>query len=92
MKLEDLLEIETRKYYRGFGVSKEKLLFEEELKDLEITYDSLIRDSEKKIEGMTPSLLVLMQRFLDYHSDLQNIQRKREILLEKINPETHEGE
>lgn len=77
-------EIEKRKYYEGFGVRKEKEMFEEELKDIEGAYRSSLKDIHKKVDDTLPLLLFYMEEFVCLHKANEEVNGKLVAFLEKM--------
>ena len=86
--------IDRQKYYEGFNVGREKQMFKEELKDLEIVYKTALKNYAKEVEDVLPSLLHYMEKFLVVHKQNEAIREKLDNLLEKTGrgSEDNEGE
>ena len=65
-------------------------MFEEELKDIELTYKNTLVDLQKKVEHCLPPLLHYMEEFLNLHKQNEAIREKLDGLLEKLGRETQE--
>lgn len=75
--------IDRQKYYEGFNVGREKVMFQQELKDLETVYKTALENYAKEVEDVLPSLLHYMEKFLTLHKQNEAIRDKLEDLLEK---------
>jgi hypothetical protein len=87
-----LQDIDTRKYYEGFRVGREKKMFEEELKDIELTYKGTLIHLHKQLEDCLPSLLHYMEEFLTLHKQNEEVRDKLEALLAKTGRENEEDD
>lgn len=82
-KLKLLREIDRRAYFEGFKVGRERQMFEEELKDLELVYKSTLNQVNKSIKNCLPSLLHYMGEFVGLHEQYEAVSEKLETLLAK---------
>lgn len=87
-----LEEIESRKYYEGFKVGREKKMFEEELKDLEMVYKKTLIDLHKQVEDCLPSLLHYMEEFVTLHKQNEQVRERLDALLAKTGREPQDDE
>lgn len=76
-------EIDRRKYYEGFNVGREKEMFQEELKDLEITYKATLINLHKQVEETLSPLLHYMEKFVNLHKQNEAVREKLDTLLAK---------
>lgn len=83
-------KIDRQKYYEGFNVGREKTMFQDELKDLEIQYKDTLVNLHKKVEDCLPSLLYYMEEFVTLHKHNEAIREKLDALLEKLGRPTSE--
>lgn len=83
-------EIDRQKYYEGFNVGREKEMFQEELKDLELVYKHSLVQVSKQIEDCLPSLLHYMEEFVDLNKQSEAIRDKLDTLLEKAGRKSQE--
>jgi hypothetical protein len=84
MNHDNVLKIEERKYYKGFGVAMEKKLFAEELENLEICYDTMIESAKENLSQITPNLIDLMKEFINEHEKMYDVMDKLDVLKEKL--------
>lgn len=82
-KLKLLREVDRRAYFEGFNVGREKKMFQEELKDLEITYKATLLNTHKQVEDVLPTLLHYMEKFVTLHKKNEAVREKLDALLEK---------
>lgn len=82
-KLDLLREIDRRTYFEGFNVGREKKMFQEELKDLELTYKATLLNLHKQVENVLPSLLHYMEEFVTLHKKNEAVREKLDTLLAK---------
>lgn len=82
--------IDRQKYYEGFNVGREKVMFQQELKDLETVYRSALDNYEKELEEILPSHLYYMEKFLTLKKQSEAISDKLEDLLEKTGRKSQE--
>jgi hypothetical protein len=82
--------IERQKYYEGFNVGREKKMFQEELKDLEIIYKRDLIQLQRKVENCLPALLYYMEEFLNLHKQNEEVREKLDVLFEKTGREIQE--
>lgn len=85
-------EIDRRKYYEGFNVGREKKMFQEELRDLEITYKAALVGLHKEVESVLPSLLYYMEEFVTLHKKNEAIREKLDALLAKTGKDSQKEE
>ena len=77
-------EIDRRKYYEGFKVGREKKMFQEELKDLEVAYKNTLLKYEEEVEDCLPALIHYMEKFVNLHKKNEALREKLDTLLAKI--------
>lgn len=82
-KLKLLREVDRRAYFEGFKVGREKKMFQEELKDLEITYKAALLNLSKQEGIIMPSLLYHLEEFLNVHKKVEAVREKLDTLLAK---------
>lgn len=82
-KLKLLREVDRRAYFEGFNVGREKEMFQEELKDLELTYKATLLGLHKQVEDVLPSLLHYMEKFVTLHKQNEALREKLDTLLAK---------
>ena len=87
-------DVDTQKYYEGFNLGREKIMFQEELKDLEVVYKTALKNYAKEVEDVLPSLLYYMEKFLTLHKQNETIRDKLEDLMEKTGrqPQDEDGD
>lgn len=78
-----LQEPEFRKNYQEFNVGSEEIMFEEQLKDLEITYKGALIHLHKQVEDTLPPLLHYMEMFINLHKKNELVREKLDNLLAK---------
>ncbi len=80
--------IEERAYYEGFKPAKEKVMFKEELADVEKMYAATRQEMLDKIEDITPTMIHCMKKFIEAYEIGVAIQEKIDTLDEKLGRET----
>lgn len=81
-------KIDRQKYYEGFNAARERVMFNEELKDLEIVYKTALKNYAKEVEDILPTLLHYMDKFLTVHKQNEAVREKLDTLLEKTGRES----
>jgi hypothetical protein len=87
-----LRNIDRRKYFEGFNVGRERKMFQEELKELEIAYKATLLNLHNQVENVFPSLLYYMEKFLTLHKQNEAVREKLDALLAKTGRGTEEEE
>lgn len=80
--------IEEKAYYEGFKPAKEKVMFKEELADVEKMYASTKQEMLDKIKDVSPTMIYYMKKFIEAYEQGLDIQEKIDILNEKLGRET----
>lgn len=86
-KMNSIKKIEIEKYYQGFKVGKDKSLFSQELKDLEIHYKKNISFLDREMEWEIDDLVEKMECFTNLYRKKNELQEKLEELIEKVGEE-----
>lgn len=81
------MAIAERAYYEGFKPAKEKVMFKEEIDDIEKVYEQAVVDTDQEIKQILPSLLHYMGEFYDLHSKRDIMTEKLEVLRTKLGKE-----
>lgn len=67
-------------------------MFEEELSDLEDSYNKKLEDIHRKVVRCLPHLLYYMEEFLILHKQNEDVRERLDILLAKTGRQAHEEE
>lgn len=73
-------------------LTREKKMFDDELKDLSMVYKITLSEVEDNIDRALPRLLQFMKEFIHLHDQKEMVEEKLENLLAKFNPEESEDE
>lgn len=71
------MAIAERGYYEGFKPAKERVMFKEEIEDIENVYQSVLNSTNDALEDMLPTILHYMEEFVNLHA-------KRDAVGEKL--------
>lgn len=74
---------QIRKYYGGFRMQRDEI-FGDELSDLEKVYTATLDEMQENISNILPTMLVYMDKFLEYNKKSDVIREKLECLKAKI--------
>lgn len=77
-------EVDAEKYFAGFSYPKEKKMFEDQLKDLEISYKNALRSVNARMEEVLPALIHYMDEFVTLYKKNEEFDEKLERLFEKM--------
>jgi hypothetical protein len=78
------MAIAERAYYEGFKPAKERVMFKEEIEDVEKVYGSVIASTNNSIKEILPSLLHYMEEFVNLHGKKDVMEEKLAVLKAKL--------
>ena len=84
------MAIAERAYYEGFKPARERVMFKEEIEDIEKVYEKVLASTEESLLDMNPLLLDQMQEFIDLHAKKEMVSKKLESLKVKLGKDKKE--
>lgn len=84
------LDVAEQAYYEGFKPGREKVMFEQEIDDIEKVYEKIVKDVDESIEDILPSLLHYMELFVQMHAKKDSVAEKLATLKVKLGKDKKE--